>query len=193
MERKRFWHPALWWDCGAILLTYLGNPANMGFCIACFIRDIAGQPGTAPCRGCAIHPPGDHRHCLRRLYDGPCKGRLLSPRRLFSCSAFCTGVRCDGGRAGVLRLPFANGAASGRRRRQRAGGACWLCGRYPGRCGIFEKGLFSRAQLPPKQGRGTGPSDCQRSAFGPAARHSFLSLFQCGGSWALFMPPFSSL
>ena len=27
----------------AILLTYLGNPANMGFCIACFIRDIAGM------------------------------------------------------------------------------------------------------------------------------------------------------
>lgn len=29
----------------AILLTYLGNPANMGFCIACFIRDIAGSLG----------------------------------------------------------------------------------------------------------------------------------------------------
>ena len=24
------------------LLTFLGNPANMGFCIACFLRDIAG-------------------------------------------------------------------------------------------------------------------------------------------------------
>ncbi|MCF0133536.1 MAG: YedE-related selenium metabolism membrane protein [Blautia sp.] len=27
----------------AVLLTYLGNPANMGFCIACFLRDIAGS------------------------------------------------------------------------------------------------------------------------------------------------------
>ena len=27
---------------GAILLTALGNPGNMGFCIACFIRDTAG-------------------------------------------------------------------------------------------------------------------------------------------------------
>ena len=27
----------------AVLLTALGNPANMGFCIACFIRDIAGS------------------------------------------------------------------------------------------------------------------------------------------------------
>ena len=26
----------------AVLLTFLGNPANMGFCIACFLRDIAG-------------------------------------------------------------------------------------------------------------------------------------------------------
>lgn len=26
----------------ALLLTAMGNPANMGFCIACFIRDIAG-------------------------------------------------------------------------------------------------------------------------------------------------------
>ena len=26
----------------AVLLTALGNPGNMGFCIACFLRDIAG-------------------------------------------------------------------------------------------------------------------------------------------------------
>ena len=26
----------------AIFLMLLGNPANMGFCIACFLRDIAG-------------------------------------------------------------------------------------------------------------------------------------------------------
>ena len=25
-----------------MLLTVLGNPKNMGFCIACFLRDIAG-------------------------------------------------------------------------------------------------------------------------------------------------------
>jgi hypothetical protein len=28
-----------------VLLVYFGNPANMGFCIACFIRDIAGGLG----------------------------------------------------------------------------------------------------------------------------------------------------
>lgn len=26
----------------ALALVALGNPANMGFCIACFLRDIAG-------------------------------------------------------------------------------------------------------------------------------------------------------
>jgi YedE family putative selenium metabolism protein len=29
----------------AVLLTHFGNPANMGFCVACFLRDIAGAMG----------------------------------------------------------------------------------------------------------------------------------------------------
>ncbi len=29
----------------AVILVHLGNPANMGFCIACFIRDISGSLG----------------------------------------------------------------------------------------------------------------------------------------------------
>lgn len=29
----------------ALALVFLGNPANMGFCIACFLRDIAGAVG----------------------------------------------------------------------------------------------------------------------------------------------------
>jgi YedE family putative selenium metabolism protein len=29
----------------AVLLVYLGNPANMGFCVACFVRDTAGALG----------------------------------------------------------------------------------------------------------------------------------------------------
>ena len=42
-----------WWVVGsgiavgiaALVLTLMGNPKNMGFCIACFIRDIAGGVG----------------------------------------------------------------------------------------------------------------------------------------------------
>lgn len=29
----------------ASLLVYFGNPVNMGFCIACFLRDTAGAMG----------------------------------------------------------------------------------------------------------------------------------------------------
>ena len=29
----------------AVMLTVMGNPANMGFCIACFLRDIVGACG----------------------------------------------------------------------------------------------------------------------------------------------------
>ena len=29
----------------ASLLVYFGNPANMGFCIACFLRDTSGALG----------------------------------------------------------------------------------------------------------------------------------------------------
>ena len=45
---KRYWLVVL---CGlvigaaAVVLTALGNPKNMGFCIACFLRDIAGATG----------------------------------------------------------------------------------------------------------------------------------------------------
>ena len=27
----------------AVILTVMGNPGNMGFCIACFLRDMAGS------------------------------------------------------------------------------------------------------------------------------------------------------
>jgi len=29
----------------SVLLVYFGNPKNMGVCIACFVRDIAGAVG----------------------------------------------------------------------------------------------------------------------------------------------------
>ena len=33
--------------CGVVaaVLAFLGNPANMAFCIACFVRDLAGSLG----------------------------------------------------------------------------------------------------------------------------------------------------
>ena len=51
---------------GAIagFLVLAGNPANMGFCIACFIRDTVGGLGlhrAAPVQ----YSSGNHRSCFR--------------------------------------------------------------------------------------------------------------------------------
>lgn len=49
---NRFWSPRIWiilaglaFGALAALMTKWGNPANMGICVACFIRDIAGGLG----------------------------------------------------------------------------------------------------------------------------------------------------
>ena len=52
----------------ALALTAAGNPANMGFCIACFLRDIAGSLGLHSAKRCSI--------CARR------SSALSSARRL---------------------------------------------------------------------------------------------------------------
>ncbi|MFC1919070.1 YedE family putative selenium transporter [Chloroflexota bacterium] len=49
---KRFWSPKTWITLAgltfgvlAVLMTSWGNPPNMGTCVACFLRDIAGAIG----------------------------------------------------------------------------------------------------------------------------------------------------
>jgi len=49
---SRFWSPRIWillagliFGVIAVLTTNWGNPPNMGICVACFIRDIAGALG----------------------------------------------------------------------------------------------------------------------------------------------------
>lgn len=45
MEKKKLIGAGLLVGAISVLLVHLGNPANMGFCIACFLRDIAGAVG----------------------------------------------------------------------------------------------------------------------------------------------------
>ena len=67
--REKSWFRGIRIDLGGgrgrghcrLILTASGNPKNMGFCIACFLRDIAGA-GAPQRRQCAVHPAGDHRH-----------------------------------------------------------------------------------------------------------------------------------
>lgn len=41
----------------ALILTALGNPTNMGFCIACFLRDISGAVGLhSAAKAQYVHP-----------------------------------------------------------------------------------------------------------------------------------------
>ena len=40
----------------ALILTAMGNPANMGFCIACFLRDTAGACGLHSAMTFALLP-----------------------------------------------------------------------------------------------------------------------------------------
>ena len=53
----------------AIFLMLLGNPANMGFCIACFLRDIAGACGLHSAAKVQYVRPGDHRSGAGRVGD----------------------------------------------------------------------------------------------------------------------------
>lgn len=56
--------------CGivAACLATLGNPANMAFCIACFIRDTAGSNGNASGRSGTVCKTGDYWSCTWGIY-----------------------------------------------------------------------------------------------------------------------------
>ena len=55
--------------CGlvAACLAFLGNPANMAFCIACFIRDTAGALGMHQAE--AVRQAGNYRPGSGGIFD----------------------------------------------------------------------------------------------------------------------------
>lgn len=74
----------------APLLTYSGNPANMGFCAACFLRDTAGAIG--------LHPIAPLQY-IRPEIIGLILGALLS-------ALFSKEFRPRGGSSPFIRLGF---------------------------------------------------------------------------------------
>ena len=57
---------------GAAVLQFLGNPPNMGICVACFERDMAGALGLHRADIVQYLPPGNHgirAGCIRRRSD----------------------------------------------------------------------------------------------------------------------------
>ena len=63
----------------ASALVLLGNPKNMGFCIACFIRDTAGALGLHGAKGVMYLRPETPR---RQLADDAAGSRFLRHDRL---------------------------------------------------------------------------------------------------------------
>lgn len=153
----------------ALILTASGNPKNMGFCIACFLRDIAGALGLHSAAnvqyirseiiGIVVGAAAGSSGCQ----GVPGKGRGLS--RLPVCAGDVRDDRCSG----VSGLPPADGHPAGRRRpdcRCRAGG---LHRRDPGGRGMFKEGLLPGPGLSRPHGRGVRPVWDPDGAVGAAA------------------------
>ena len=54
----------------AVALVFLGNPKNMGFCIACFLRDIAGATRLHSAPIVQYFRPGNRRFSRRCAHHG---------------------------------------------------------------------------------------------------------------------------
>lgn len=84
----------------AVALTMLGNPSNMGFCIACFLRDIAGA--------CGLHSAAKVQY-VRPEIIGLVLGafimsvatREFKAKRVPRRDALCSGRLCHDRRAGL--------------------------------------------------------------------------------------------
>ena len=55
----------------AAILVFFGNPANMGFCIACFLRDTQVRWDSFS-GSSSVYPPGDHWSGAWSMYHFTC-------------------------------------------------------------------------------------------------------------------------
>ena len=91
----------------AVALVKFGNPGNMGFCIACFLRDIAGALKL-------------HNAAVVQYIRPEVIGLVLGAFAIaFVKKEFKPRGGCDDRGADVLRLPVADVPAAGRRRFER--------------------------------------------------------------------------
>ena len=153
----------------ALVLTAAGNPKNMGFCIACFLRDIAGAAGAAQRRRCPVRPAGDHRHRAGRHGGGPGGEGVPGQGRVLPRLPLCDRRICDDRRPGVPGLSPADGHPPGGRRPDRRGGPGRLHRRHPHRRGVPAEGLLPGPGLPRPVRRGRRPAGDHDPPAGPAA------------------------
>ena len=119
----------------AVLLTHFGNPANMGFCIACFLRDIAGSLG--------LHSAGKVQYVRPEII-----GLVLGA---FVMSVCTKEFRAKSGSAPALRFVLGAfvmiGALAFLGCPLRAGRSGRLRRRYLCRYAVPEEGLLTQALL----------------------------------------------
>ena len=107
----------------AAFLAYAGNPANMGICAACFLRDASGALGFHSVQTLQYLRP-THRACARWLFSEPFLDERIRPKELHSdIFELFLGRFCDDRRAGVFGLPVASVFKAWR---WRYDGDCWL-------------------------------------------------------------------
>ena len=150
-SKERLWMIGAGLAVGVICsrLVVLGNPANMGFCIACFLRDIAG--------GVGLHRAGVVQY-IRPEIIGLVLGAMVMalagrefqvrgadrPPVIRFVLGFCVMV----GALMFLGCPAADGPASGRRRPERSGWS-WSASPWASSRGtLFLKKGFSLQEVP---------------------------------------------
>ena len=126
-------------------LVLLGNPANMGFCLACFIRDTAGGLGLHRAEPVQYIRPEIIGLILGSMALSMARGEF-SPRGGSSpVTRFFIGFFCHDRLSDVFRLPFPHGTSSRRRRLQ-----CH-CGTFRFRCGNCSRCILLKERLLAKE------------------------------------------
>ena len=121
----------------AVWLAIMGNPGNMAFCIACFIRDIAGAAKlhTAPIV-----------QYMRPEIAGLIAGAFIismATGEYRSTAGSSPMIRFLLGIITISGMSIAHGHPYGRRRSECLYGTDWFCAGCRHRLYLFEKGLQS--------------------------------------------------
>lgn len=99
----------------AAMLVFFGNPANMGLCIACFLRDTAGGLGLHAAKAVQYIRPEISGLVLGALAAAYMHGEFFAEGRQLSADTFCAGLFCDDRLSDVFGLSVQNAAAYCRR------------------------------------------------------------------------------
>lgn len=99
----------------ALILTALGNPTNMGFCIACFLRDISGAVGLHSAAKVQYVRPEIIGLVLGAFIMSVASKEFKARAGLFARDPLCARRVRRHRRAGVPRCPLQHGAAPRRR------------------------------------------------------------------------------